>query len=265
MNMNRKSLIILGLLGIIFVAGGLWIYDWVLGPTKEASAPIKATPVLLETRASNTPTVYEGSAYEPDPLQETPKITATVEQSPQQEGLVIFEILSEESQASFNIFEELSGQPKDVIGVTNQVAGQVAINPQNLEQIEFGPIQVNVRTFATDSTRRDQAIRNRILYTDQYEFVTFVPTKVSGLRGAGIIGQTYQFQITGDLTIRDITQPVTFDVTAVAESEFRLSGTATAKIKRSDFKLVIPSVPNVANVAEEFSLGLDFVLVPIHR
>ena len=39
----------------------------------------------------------------------------------------------------------------------------------------------------------------------------------------------------------------------------QLAGSATATIAREDFNLVIPSVPDVADVEEEVELYIDFV------
>jgi polyisoprenoid-binding protein YceI len=79
------------------------------------------------------------------------------------------------------------------------------------------------------------------------------------------VGQSYTFEVAGNLTIRDVTQPVTFQITLQAESDNRLNGTASATIKRSDFNLVVPSVPFVANVADEIALELDLVMIRIDR
>jgi polyisoprenoid-binding protein YceI len=59
-----------------------------------------------------------------------------------------------------------------------------------------------------------------------------------------------------------VTQPVTFEITLQAETDSRVSGTASAIIKRSDFNISIPSVPFVADVGEEITLELNFVLAP---
>jgi len=261
----------LGMIGIIVAAivlitGGALLYNRVLGPTKAASKPISAIPIGIETQAptksaeqaldpANTPAVMEA----------TPTMTgqtSTTLTGAAAGNLVILTIVPDQSEASFNIHEELGGQPKQVIGTTNQVAGEVAIDPNNLSTVKFGPIQVDARTLATDNNQRNRAIRNIILDTNQYEFVTFTPTQIQGLSGSGKVGQTYTFQVAGNLTIRNITQPVTFDVTVQAESESQFTGTATAKITRSAFKLDIPSVPNVANVGDELTLQIKFVLAP---
>jgi polyisoprenoid-binding protein YceI len=174
-------------------------------------------------------------------------------------GLVIFEIVPDQSQVSFSIYEELAGQPKTVVGTTRQVAGQLAVDVQDLSQTQVGVIQVNARTLTTDNDRRNGAIRNFILNTDQYELITFTPTAVTGLSGTAQAGQSFTFQMTGDLTIRNVTRAVTFEVTARGVSATQITGTATATVNRSAFNLDIPSVPNVANVGEDVTLQIDFV------
>jgi polyisoprenoid-binding protein YceI len=255
---------------VVLVAGGFWLYDWVLGEPLAASEPISAIPLEIETQTPTatlppTATAPVEAAATPTPASLPPTATAT--QPPVElaagDGLVILAIQPGESEARFYIYEQLNGQDKTVIGVTDQVAGQVAVNPADLSQPQFGPIQVNARTLVTDDSRRNNAIRNRILFTDRYEFVTFTPTAVSGLSGSGAVGGSYTFQVSGDLAIRDVTRPVTFEVTLQAESETRLVGFAAAAIRRSDFDIAVPSVPFVANVGDEITLELDFVLAPL--
>ena len=82
---------------------------------------------------------------------------------------------------------------------------------------------------------------------------------ITGLSGSAQAGQAFTFQMTGDLTIRNVTQSVTFNVTAQGSSTAQITGTATAQVNRNDFNLSIPSVPNVANVGNEVTLQIDFV------
>ena len=56
-----------------------------------------------------------------------------------------------------------------------------------------------------------------------------------------------------------MTQTITFEVSAAGASTTQLSGTATATVQRSAFNLIIPSVPQAANVSEDVVLTLDFV------
>ncbi|MBP1703907.1 MAG: YceI family protein [Chloroflexi bacterium] len=260
--MSRKYTVIGILLVAILVITGIWLWNWVLGDTEAASGPITAVPVVTE--APTTAAVITEAPNEPDSVitetpnepvvEETPVVTVLPESGP-----IVFQISQDDSEASFTIYEDLRGQPKDVIGTTDQVAGEIALDKSDLSAAQVGVIQVNARTLVTDDDRRNQAIRNRILNTDNYEFITFTPTEISGLEGTAAVGQEFTFQITGDLTIRDVTKPVVFDVTAQLVSEDQLTAHAETKIQRSDFNLVIPSVPFVANVGEEIALEINLV------
>lgn len=249
--MSRKYTVIGILLVAILVITGIWLWNWVLGDTEAASGPITAVPVVTE--APTAVAVITETPNEPI-VEETPVVTVLPESGP-----IVFQISQDDSQASFMIYEDLRGQPKDVIGTTDQVAGEIALDKSDLSATQVGVIQVNARTLVTDDDRRNQAIRNRILNTDNYEFITFTPTGISGLEGTAAVGQEFTFQITGDLTIRDVTKPVVFDVTAQLVSEDQLTAHAETKIQRGDFNLVIPSVPSVANVGEEIALEINLV------
>ncbi len=278
--MKRGLLIgMVGLAVVIAIGGGVWLYDWVLGATQSASGPLSAPTLAAATLLSPsaslpkaTPTTeMEALTTEPPAeLSETeaPSVSQgagdpTQAADPAASEVVIYQINQEESEVRFNIYEELRGAPKDVIGTTHQVAGQVAVNLNDVSGAQVGEILINARTLATDDERRNQAIRNRILFTDQYEFIRFQPTQISGLSGSAAPGQTFTFQISGDLTIKDVTRPVVFDVTVQVETIERLSGTAKATIHRADFNLNVPSVPFVANVGESILLEINFVLTPV--
>lgn len=111
----------------------------------------------------------------------------------------------------------------------------------------------------TDSSFRNRAIREFILQSDRYQFITFEPTAITGLPARVNPGEEVTFTLDGDLTIRDITLPVTFDVTAAAVSATQLQGSASTVVNRADFNLSIPSVPNVANVEEAVELTIEFI------
>ena len=87
------------------------------------------------------------------------------------------------------------------------------------------------------------------------------PAEITSFPENPTIGQPLTFQISGDLSVRDIINPITFDVTVTAVSETRLEGTAAAMISRADYDLQIPEVPRVADVDEEVLLEIDFVAV----
>jgi polyisoprenoid-binding protein YceI len=259
--MNKRILLtafaVVAVVGLLAAAA---LYNWVLGPTLAASGAITAIPVLPvestalpatatvgETVAATIPTNTAESAASP-----------TAEAGPASD-LTVLQIIPDQSEVRFILSEVLRGQPTTVVGATDQVAGEIAVNPNDLSTAQVGVIQVNARDLATDNNQRNQAIRNRILHTNDYEFITFTPTAVIGLTGSAQPGDTFTFQLAGNLTIRDVTQPVVFEVTATVDALNQLSGTAVTTVQRADYDLNIPSVPQVANVSEAVQVELDFV------
>jgi polyisoprenoid-binding protein YceI len=160
----------------------------------------------------------------------------------------------------FILDEVLRGSPNTVTGRTDQIAGQIAVDFANPQNSQVGEIRISARSLATDNELRNRAIRGQILQSsqDEFEFISFKPTEITGLPASVTMGQSFEFQITGDLTIRDITHPVTFDVTVTPDSEAHIEGTAIATVQRGDFNLIIPNVPGVADVDEAVRLEVDF-------
>lgn len=282
----RRGLIILALLilPLALAACGL------LQEPEEASSPIEAIPLEVETPAQAEATAYPAptepvveaptEAYpaptepvveaptEAYPAPTEPVVEATTEAYPAPAEPTetvpvanpqIFQISPEGSLVRFQLDEDLAGVRNTVIGETDQVAGELAVDLNDLSTAQVGVMRINARTLATDNNFRNRAIRNQILNTDQYEFITFTPTAIEGLPPMAAIGEEVTFTIAGDLTIRDITQSAVFTVTATPVSETQIVGTATSVVMREDFDLRIPSVPNVANVEEEVELTIDFV------
>ena len=164
----------------------------------------------------------------------------------------------------FLVDEVLFGDPKTVVGRTNQVTGQLLLDLKRPGQVEVSPIEINARDLTTDNSFRNRAIRSQILASndDAFQFITFTPTEIDGLADVSIsFSKPVTFTITGDLQIRDITNPATFEMTATAVSETELNGSGVATVLRSDYDLNIPSVVGVAGVSEEVRLEIDFVAI----
>jgi polyisoprenoid-binding protein YceI len=190
--------------------------------------------------------------------------TISADVQPTTDEARVFRIAAAESEVRFLLDEDLRGQRVTVVGATRDVDGQIAVDFSAPGNSTLGEITINVRTLRTDNNFRDSAIRGQILLSsqDQYQFARFVPTRISGLPESVTFGEAFTFTVTGDFTLRDLTRPVTFEVTVTPESDARLVGSAKAVINRADFNLTIPSVPGVANVEEEVELEIDFVALP---
>lgn len=246
----------------------------VMSEPEAPSAPIEAVPLEIEdapvTEAENAypdavaaAPVAESAAVEAAdayPASEVvaPAVAAAYPADEATGEVKIYAIAPEGSAVRFELDEDLRGSRITVVGETDQVAGELAIDLNNLAEAQVGMMQINARGLATDNNFRNRAIHNEILNTGNFEFITFEPTAVTGLPDSAAVGDTVEFTIEGNLTITDQTQPATFNVTATLISADQITGTATAVVNRTDFGLNIPSVPNVANVEEEVDLIIEF-------
>lgn len=158
----------------------------------------------------------------------------------------------------FSLDEVFLGAPKKVVGVTRQFSGEITVNPQNPAASSVGIIQIEAATLATDNERRDTAVRRFILQTEEYPTITLAPSVLNGMPASVTVGDSFNFQVTGDLQIRNIVHPVTFDVTVNVLSNQEITGSASAVILRSDYELAIPNVPSVTDVSDEVELSFDF-------
>jgi polyisoprenoid-binding protein YceI len=122
------------------------------------------------------------------------------------------------------------------------VIGTVDVNPADAALAKIAPIRIDAGSFVTDDELRDSSVRAFILQADRYPEIVFTPTSIAGLPPAAEVGDELAFVVTGDLTIRDTTRPVVFEVTLEVQSPDRLLGRAEAAILRSDFGLTIPEV-----------------------
>ncbi|MBC8098476.1 MAG: YceI family protein [Armatimonadetes bacterium] len=174
----------------------------------------------------------------------------------------VFRINKEESEVSFEIDEDLMGNAITVVGVTQEIAGDIVVDFANPAASQVGTLRINMRDLKTDNEFRNRALRSDILLTgqDDYEFSDLVPTELIGLPDAVTIGTPFTFQLAAIITLRGEPQPVTFDVTVTPVSETRIEGDAVAVVKYADVGVEIPFLPpSVANVGDDVTLKLKFV------
>ncbi len=257
------------LTGVLLLFMAMVVGCGVLQEPEAASNPIEAVPLEVETSVPPAtevpPTEIPQTELPTDAEELTPTEEPTAE-TPMEEDtgssgqeLAIFQIVPGESQVRFELGEDLRGTRNIVVGVTDQVAGELAVDFSDLSTTQVGTLQINARTLTTDNDFRNRAIKNEILNSNEYEFITFMPTAVNGLPNNVTLGESVSFTIVGDLTIRDMTNEVTLDVEATAVSDTELSGIANAVVLRSNYELNIPTVPNVASVDDEVNLYIDFI------
>src|SRR5690349_8061835 len=134
-NQALKIGAILAVVGVI-AAALVGAYIWFSGGSGQASTPITAPVLVLEPNDTRS----------------------------------LLHISADESEVRFIIDETLLGNPKTVIGVTDQVAGDMLVDFANPAHSQLGAIRINARTLATDNEIRNRALRGQILQSERDEY-----------------------------------------------------------------------------------------------
>jgi polyisoprenoid-binding protein YceI len=183
-------------------------------------------------------------------------------------GKRTFVIVPAESKASYLVDEEffsgaldklgIAAGLVDVVGSTQEIEGQLQLNFDNLaEALGENSFNVKLNTLTTDQSRRDRWIRENGPSFNQYPLATFKATAIEGAPSSYSENTDVSFKLVGDLTIRQATKSVTFDITAKVAGD-TLTGVATTRLKMSDFGIDPPSFANTLSVADEFGIEVQF-------
>lgn len=227
----RKLQLVLGIallgLGVAGCAGEQPLIQPLPPPTQVAPAPV--TPLPRTLKDVNGTQVYK---FRVNPAQTT---------------------------VEYAVHEVLLGNNQVTRGKTNAVEGEFQLYMQNGKVfITLSNLQVDLRTLKTDNTVRDQAIRSQWLESDKFPKAIFVAKTMEGLPPDAEQGQPYTFKVTGDMTIRNVTRPVTFDVTVKVQDN-SIVGEGTATIYMKDFGFDPPSIVGQTIVSDPATITIKGV------
>lgn len=202
----------------------------------------------------------------PEPTTEPAPVQSEAPAETSSSGARTFVVDPAQSQASFIVNEEffadalrklgIEAGKKVVVGTTPGVTGEIQLNFDNPELVEAAQFTVDMAGLATDQNQRDEWLGDNAIQYNVFPQATFVTTSVSGLPGDVVEGEEISFQLTGDLTVRDVTRQVTFDVTAVLTND-TIQGTATLPLKMTDFEIPPPDFVNTLTVADDFTIEVE--------
>ena len=150
--------------------------------------------------------------------------------------------------------------PGDAVGKTSDISGQIVGKTDGSILAADSKFVVNLTTLQSDQSMRDGFIQRSVLNTGQFPNATFVPTSATGLPTTLPPTGEVSFQLTGDLTIRDVTKAVTWDATCQPTSATQGTCHARTTFTFADFKLEQPRVPRVLSIADDIILEVDVTL-----
>jgi polyisoprenoid-binding protein YceI len=225
-----------------------------------ASLPAASNQQITEAAA---PT-QEPTATQPVAVQTTAPTDEPSGNAAPAIGLTAFHIIPGESQLQYEVGEVFINDNNRfavAIGVTPQLEGEILIDSAAPQNSRIGTINADISQFKSDSGRRDNAIRGRYLESERYPTVTFVPSQIEGLLESYQAGQEIPLKITGDLTIREVTKPVSFDAIVRLDGD-QLTGQATTTILMSEFEFGPISIAGILKTEDEAKVTLNFVARP---
>jgi polyisoprenoid-binding protein YceI len=215
-----------------------------------AAAPTAASAAAAPTTAAPADAPTAAAADAP---------TAAPAASGAASGTRTFTIVPEQTEASYEVQEKFLNRelPNMALGKTNAVTGELQVSLDGKPSGKITKITVDLRTLTSDSSRRDGRIRTQWLESEKYPFAEFTSTDVQGTPDSYTEGQEVSFKLTGDMKIREVTKPVTFDVKGKLEGD-TITGSATSKILMKDFGFDPPDVAGMLTVEDGVTVTINF-------
>jgi polyisoprenoid-binding protein YceI len=115
-----------------------------------------------------------------------------------------------------------------------EVSGTITID--EVPEQSHVEVEINVATIDTGNAQRDEHLRSPdFFHAEQHPTITFTSTKVKP-------GKSGTWAVTGDLSVRDVTHPVTLDVdfegaNASPMGDQRIAFSALSEVDREDWGL----------------------------
>ena len=158
------------------------------------------------------------------------------------------------SEFGYRVEEVLAGVNTTAVGRSNEIEGLLTIEGTTATVVD---ITVQIENITSDDPRRDSQFRGRIMNADEFPTATFVLTEPIDFGRIPVGDEQITATATGELTLRGVTNPVTFDVTAQT-TDGRIGVLGSIPVVFEDYGIDNPSFGAIKT--EDNGL-VEFVLV----
>ena len=145
---------------------------------------------------------------------------------------------------------KVAGETQDVVGTVQLDLSDAAVGPNR-----FG---VYLPTLRTDQKLRDGWIRENALESDRFPLAVFVAHTIGDAPQDYEEGDTVQFQLEGELTLRGTTLTAVWDVNASLQ-DGTIEGSMETRLRMTDLGFDPPNFANTLTVQDEFTVRIEFV------
>lgn len=164
-----------------------------------------------------------------------------------------------QSEARYIAEEELANVGANTaVGRTNTIQGAFLFDADG-NPIPCSTIYVDVRTFVSDSSRRDNFLRGNTLQSDQYPLAEFVVSEIQNFTMPPD-GEETTFTLVGNFTLHGVTRAMAWEATAARDGD-TLTGSARTEFDMADFDIQKPIVGSVLSIEDVIKLEIDLVAV----
>lgn len=120
--------------------------------------------------------------------------------------------------------------------------------------------QIAIRTSSiqTRNRRRDDHLSRSFLHVAQHPTITFTSTRIAPLDAS-------RFRVTGELTIRDVTRPVTIDLALTSAEDTGVAFKGTATIDRRQWGVVWSTTVEGGGAVVGNKVALEFDVAAIRQ
>ena len=193
------------------------------------------------------------------------------------EAFSAFTVVAEQSTAVYQVEETfldradwleahgLTAGLATAVGGTNEISGTLQLDlTQTPPAVGDNRFVVNLMGLTSDQEGRDNMVRREIWENGRFGTASFVIHSLSNFSDSQpdlSANQPVDFTMTGDLTIREITRTVPFNVTARLVDE-QLVAEATTQFSMSEFGITPPDLLGIVTVSDRVTILLNLLITP---
>jgi polyisoprenoid-binding protein YceI len=142
-------------------------------------------------------------------------------------------------------------------GRTHAIAGRASLAP-GTGGLVAGSARVEAASLDTGNGLRDRKMRSMLRVKEHPEIVFRAESLTASGPGGG---PAWRGALAGDLTVRGVTRPVTFEVEGRWEG-VELHARGSSRIRFTDFGMKPPKVLGILRASDEIAIAFDVVAVP---
>jgi polyisoprenoid-binding protein YceI len=166
-----------------------------------------------------------------------------------------------EAKGRYRVQEQLVGLSvlSDAVGTIETVTGTLVFAPDGTFASP-SRITVDLKSLRSDQDLRDNYLRGRVLETDKFPNLEFVPKRAQGLQTplpSPPQVQVVGFQLIGDMSLHGVTKETTWNVVATLAGA-TVAGRATTTALFQTYNLMKPVVPFVLSSDDKIQLEVEF-------